>query len=83
MITWAEKYLALDEVDQPAADALINAVLDTVACKAGAVIMLTDPIGDGHADFYYGGNVLLVEPLLNAGMEIGKQYFDCEKGTMQ
>ena len=83
MITWQAKYDMLAEAERKVADAIMNAALDTLACKEGTIVILTDALGSGHADFFYGGNVLLVEPLLEAGATIGQEYFATGKGTMQ
>ena len=83
MTDWLPKYEALDADDKKAVDAIIDIVLNTIAGKDGAVVMLTDTLGTGRAEFLYGGNALLVAPLLRAGGAIGVQYFEATKGTMQ
>lgn len=83
MIDWMTPYLMLEEEDKKAADEIINTVVEAIASKEGGIVMLVDTLGTGHADFLYGGNALLVEPLLRAGGSIGEQYFAATKGMVQ
>lgn len=83
MSKWTEKYEALSASDRKIVDEFVEAVVDTVASEAGAVVMIKDTTGDGRADFYYGGNALLVEPLLNAGTQISRKFFEAGHGRMQ
>lgn len=79
---WLDKYLALDEDDQRIIDELLDNAIDTVSNKSGTIVMLTDPQGNGRANFLYGGNPLLVEGLLEAGAELSKEYFHIDRGMM-
>lgn len=83
MTDWQTKYLLLEPDDKKAADEIITTVLDAIASGDGGIVMLVDTLGTGHADFLYGGNALLVEPLLRAGGQIGEKYFEATKGLVQ
>lgn len=83
MTEWQTKYELLDETAKQAADTIISAVLDTMGNEGGALVLLNDATGGGKAEFYYGGNALLVEPLLAAGTRIAEQYLACDESRMQ
>lgn len=83
MAKWTEKYEALSEANKAIVDEMVDAAVGAVGSEAGTIVLLTDPLGDGRANFLYGGNELLVEPLLHAGVSISQQLFDCGQGPMQ
>jgi len=84
MAEWNEQYEQLDEDDKQTADQLIGALVHALLKKDGAVIVLADPEGLGvDAQFYYGGNELLVGPLMRAGAAASRQYFEGPTGTLQ
>lgn len=75
---WQAKYEALSDEDRRAADDAIEAMVAAFASEDGAMVLLTDPhTGEGtrSANFFYGGNFLLVQPLLSAGAQIVDSMF--------
>lgn len=84
MAKWTTNYERLDEADKSTADDIIDALLATLLNKTGTVVLLADREGRGvDAQFYYGGNELLVGQLISAGAAVVSQQFGGPTGTLQ
>lgn len=81
MTPWNDKYEALDENQRAVIDEIVESAIETITSDRGAVVVLSDPKGNGRANFLYGGNTLLIEGLLEAGAEIGKEYFVTDRSA--